>query len=194
MFYEKRVALANMRIQPLHAGHTGNLKIMAETCETCILGIGSTNVFDRWNPFSFEVRKKMIQNVYGDRFRIIPLADIGTQDGTTEWVDYVLEKIEKIGLPEPTDYFTGSRADGRWYAERFYNEVFDFPSGQIRTPNGQYKILHILDRDQNPVPPATDLRTFLELGCNDWKEWVPRVNWQLVEDNFPDEFKIGKGK
>jgi len=196
-----RVASAAMRGQPFHKGHTKILNRMCEDFETVILAIGSTtNVHDRWNPFTFEVRKQMIQNIYGDRIRIVPLSDLKTQEGTNDWVDYFLDKIKKVGLPSPTDYFTGSIADSRWYTNRFYLEgVSDRgefrenlgeipPRGDIEY--GPKRILHILDRDENPIPPATDLRTFLELGCDDWKEWVPRVNWDLVEKNFPAEFKM----
>lgn len=195
-----RVAAAAMRGQPFHKGHTGILNKMCEDYETVILAIGSTNVFDKWNPFPFEVRKKMIQNIYGDRIRIVPLSDLKTQEGTSDWVDYFLEKIKKVGLPEPTDYFTGSVADSRWYTTRFFLEGVSV-KGEFRENRGEIpphgdiawgpkRLLHIVDRDQNDIPPATDLRTFLELGCDDWKKWVPKVNHSLVEENYPVEFLI----
>ena len=212
-----RTALAVMRIQPLHKGHTRIINEMIESCDTCILGIGSTNVSDKWNPYLFEDRKQMVQNVYGDRLKIVQLADIGTQEGTNDWVDYVLEKIKKLGMPDPTDYFTGSEADAKWYSNKFSKEhgLVDFPrpmhdykykdydeayadaeaqnSFYFRTDslNQVKRCLHIVDRDQNDVPAATDLRTFLELGADDWKQWVPKVNHEIVETKYPDHFKIG---
>jgi len=188
-----------MRIQPLHKGHTQTINQMIESCETVILGIGSTNVNNKWNPYSFEDRKMMVQNVFGDRLKIIQLADLDTQDDNNDWIDYVLEKIYKIGLPDPTDYFTGSVADSRWYTDRFFLEgtPIQWNTFMIQEQwKNRFKIkdqkreCHIINRDHNNVPPATDLRTFLELGQPDWKEWVPRVNHQLVLDKFPEIYRI----
>ena len=191
----KRTGLAVMRIQPLHKGHCHIIDQMIQNCENVILGIGSTNVSDQWNPFSFELRKKMVHNVFGDRLKIVQLADIGTQEDTNAWVDYVLDKIKKLGLSEPTDYFTGSSADARWYAQRFYLNGISVHNKTAHENESFYqekklKILHIVDREKNEVPAATDLRTFIELGAEDWKQWVPAVNHDLVLDNYPEEYKI----
>jgi len=196
-----RIALAVMRIQPLHEGHCRIINKMIRDHETAILCIGSSQKSrEKWDPYTFEERKKMVQNVYGDRLKIVQLNDLGTVEGTNQWVDYILEKITKIGLPEPTDYFTGSRADGRWYEGRFMPE--EKCDDQFGMKNRQdyvnddviTRVLHVLDRNANPVPAATDLRTFLELRSDDWKEWVPRVNWKIVEYNFPEEFRINEPK
>ena len=54
------------------------------------------------------------------------------------------------------------------------------------------RILHLIDRDMNPVPPATDIRTYLSLRSNEWQQWVPAVNYDLVSLNYPEEFKVPK--
>lgn len=59
------------------------------------------------------------------------------------------------------------------------------------TVNGTIRMGHIVDRFQNDIPAATDLRTYLELGRDDWKEWVPRVNHEIAIDKFPKEYIIG---
>ena len=61
---------------------------------------------------------------------------------------------------------------------------------RFKTPEGKIRNLHIIDRNVNPVPPATDIRMYLSLRTDDWKQWVPAVNHNLVEDTFPEEFKI----
>jgi bifunctional NMN adenylyltransferase/nudix hydrolase len=173
-----RVGLAVGRFQPLHFGHCRIIDHMIRSCKVCILAIGSSQKSrEKHDPWTFEERKAMVKNVYGDRLKIIQLTDLGTTLGTSDWVDYVLGKIEKVGLPTPTDYWTGSIADSMWYRTRF--------------GDGLSRALHIVDRDLASIPAATDLRTFLELNSDDWKQWVPEVNWEIVEENFPREFRIG---
>jgi len=133
----------------------------------------------------------------------VQLNDLGTTEGTTDWAEYVTNKITKIGMAEPTDYFTGSLADSRWYTSKFFLEGVstwnesDQTSAQIQPGNEAYysngvmKLLHIVDRDKNQVPSATELRTFMELNQDDWKEWIPAVNWEIVDENFPKEFRVG---
>ena len=52
------------------------------------------------------------------------------------------------------------------------------------------RYLHIIDRDTNPVPAATDIRAFLSLRTDEWKQWIPAVNHELVESTYPDKFKV----
>jgi len=170
-----KVALAVMRLEPLHRGHCSVINTMIQECETVIVCIGSaqekrTNL----NPYTVEERMEMLRNVYGDRIKIIPLKDIGAAN-QKQWVDYICKKIEKLGMAEPTDYYTGSIQDSKWYEQHF---------------TGNDRKLHILGRDSNVYPPATEIRGYLELRDNGWKEWVPRVNHIIVEDNYPEELKI----
>lgn len=201
----KRVALSVMRLQPLHKGHSTIINSMIEDFETVIVGVGSTQKQrEKWDPWTFEERKQMLKNVYGDRLKIVQLQDLGTTEGTNNWVDYVIDKITKLGMAPPTDYFTGSQADARWYTNRFFMEgvsewdASDPYSSAMNELNSRYysngilRELHIVDRAKNPVPPATDLRTFMELRSEEWKQWVPQVNWELLESTFLEEFKVRK--
>ena len=126
---------------------------------------------------------QMLKNVYGDRIKIVPLTDL---DASTpkEWTAYIFEKLNKLGMKEPTDYYTGSSADSRWYSHCFtikqFNSAYDVED----------RVLHILDRDMNPVPAATDIRTFINLRTEEWRTWVPAVNHELVISTYPEEFKI----
>ncbi len=205
----KRIALAVMRIQPLHAGHCRIIDKMIRDYETVILCIGSAQKSrEERNPWTFEERKQMVRNVYGDRIKIVQLNDLGVTEGSDDWADYVIDKITKIGMPEPTDYFTGSAADGRWYAGRFIpsditkKELKKYETGcpawHYFVDNGKNgeeydsipRYLHIMGRNDVPVPAATELRTFLELRDDGWQEWVPKVNWDIVENNFSDELRV----
>ena len=197
-----KVSLTVGRFQPLHKGHTRLINRMCEDFETVIVGVGSSQKSrEKWDPWTFEERKQMLKNVYGDRIKIVQLTDLGTTEGTNDWADYVISKITKVGLPSPTDYFTGSMADARWYVNRFYlkgvspvpnDNVFSSRPDDIRNfmVDGVFRDLHIIERSSSNFPPATDIRTFLELRSNDWKQWVPGVNWNLVETTFPEQFRV----
>lgn len=185
-----RVGLMVARLQPLHRGHTHIINTMIETHRPVILGLGSAQKSrEPHDPWTVEERMQMIRNVYGDRIKIVPLKDLGLVDVTDEWVDYVLDKIAKLGLPEPTDYWGGSKFDSLWYSSRFAETNSDNP--KYLAKNGQVRKLHILERDKNIFPAATELRTAMALEDDSWMEWVPTVNHRLIEETYPEEFKIG---
>lgn len=167
-----RVGLFVGRLQPLHKGHCKTINLMIQDCDTVIIGLGSAQKSrEKHDPWTVEERIEMLRNVYSDRIKIVPLNDI---DAATpeQWCGYIFDKLKKLGMKEPTDYYTGSEFDSSWYKHHFKER------------------LHICDRSDNPVPAATELRMSLELRTNDWKFWVPAVNHQLVESTYPEEFKI----
>lgn len=195
----KRVALAIMRTQPLHFGHTRIIERMISKCSTVIVALGSADKSRLpANPFTIEERITMLDNVFGTRIKIVPLKDLGATSGTNTWCDYALNKIQKLGLPDPTDYFTGSRADAVWYRGRFFNadvgSPTDLPPDEFLEnymPNGLLRMLHVENRNGNYIPSATELRTFLQTRTDGWKEWTPEVNHELIEERYPEEFKVG---
>lgn len=206
-----RVALTVARCQPLHKGHCLIIHRMIEDFSTVIIGLGSANKSrDFVNPWTIEERMSMIRNVFGDRVKIVPLSDIGSEQHTDDWADYVLEKISKVNLPEPTDYFTGSIQDSLWYEGRFnrdhtreemFRRTYQYVKGGAIpsdinpvlgyfTKNTVFRKLHDIKRNNNDIPSATELRGFLQLRNEGWKEWVPAVNHNLIEDTYLEEFKV----
>lgn len=172
----KTTSLAVMRLQPLHRGHCRLINRMIQDFEVVIVGIGSADKSrTSHNPFTIEERIEMVRNVFGKRVKIVPLEDIGLVDITDEWCDYVLHKIESVGLPRPTDYFCGSKADSLWYKYHF---------------DGDH--IHIRDRSSHNVPPATEIRTAIQLRDDSWKEFVPVLNHEIVEQNYPEKYRIVK--
>jgi hypothetical protein len=183
---------------------------MIESCETAILGLGSAQkTSDEHDPWPIDNRIQQARNVYGDRIKIVPLNDLGATSGTNDWIDYVLDKANKLGLPEPTDYYTGSEADAIWYRERFYRKYFSpVPEGvtlpdswdnsmpeeydAYYTEGGVLRRLHIRARDMTQIPSATEIRTFMALRNDGWKKFVPYVNHSLIEETYPEEFRVRK--
>lgn len=115
----KKVALAVMRLQPMHEGHKILIDAMFAACDEVIIGIGSTQESGtERNPYGYEARKMMVEKAYPDRpgLHILPLVDIGAKS-KQEWVDYVLGELAGQNLPVPTHYFSGSENDADWYTE-----------------------------------------------------------------------------
>ena len=48
------------RFQPIHRGHIYLMQQALEQCASIVIVVGSTNVSDDKNPFSFDQRKNMI--------------------------------------------------------------------------------------------------------------------------------------
>lgn len=187
------VALAIMRLQPgPHFGHCSIINKMIADYQEVVIGLGSAQKNrELHDPFTIEERMDMIRNIYGNRIKIVPLHDLGTDGGTTDWCEYVLEKMEKLGLPPINAYFTGSSVDGAWYKNYFYNAKFNselLPTHMI--DNKTARRLFIVDRDQNFWPPASEIRMSLTLRTDEWKQWVPQVNHSLIESSYPEEFKV----
>lgn len=200
------VGLAVVRAEPF-GGHGKLVNEMIWNNETVIIALGSAGApITKRNPWNIETRQKMIRNVYGDRVKIIPLPDIGADQASNEWVDFVLSKIKKVGLPSPTRYYTGSEADAIWYQDRFYHRDLSYwkpgvaynntkipekgPNGNFYTGGDILRELLIIDRYQFNIPSATEIRTMIETRSDRWKQWVPEVNHELVESTYPDEFRV----
>ena len=89
------------RFQPFHRGHKYLIEKALEQCESVIVGVGSVNVEDEKNPFSFEDRKKQIsealkkQKYYSRIISIIPLDDNPDDD---VWLAELLKKAGKIDV------------------------------------------------------------------------------------------------
>jgi len=188
-----RVGLVVMRCQPLTRGHAGLLCIALQDCDTVIVGLGSTQLARvRRHPFSFEQRRDMLRLVFGDALKTIPLVDIHSDPSTDEWVDYVLDRIRELALPEPTDYFTGSPEDARWYVNRFAR--LDDPAttvGPVTTHRSQRTgaRLHVLDRRFTELPPAAEIRSMIERRNPEWQLYVPARICRYVDWYYPPELR-----
>src|SRR5882672_7743221 len=113
-----RVGLIVADLQSVHWGHLRLMMEMAGSCDIGIVAIGSTQLHGiDGHPFSFDQRKDMVQAIFGQQFKILPLQDIDASLETGDWLKYVLSRIASASLPAPTDYFTGSAIDARFYTD-----------------------------------------------------------------------------
>jgi len=110
--------LAIMRLQPMHEGHKILINQMFNECKNITIAIGSVNKNDKKNPFSYEKRKQMVLDAFGNRENlfIIPLTDIGAKS-KAQWIEHVLDTLRTYHLSKPDCYFSGSYDDASWYDE-----------------------------------------------------------------------------
>ncbi len=187
------VGLMVGRFQPFHYGHANIVNRMIANHATVVVCVGSTGSSGtRHDPWTFDLRREMIGNVYHKRVKVVPLEDIGTDQGSDDWCDYVLAKVAAIELPDPTDYYTGSVADSRWYVNCFLpdGEVARQGAEERYTVGGRTRRLHVIPRDSLHYVPATDIRTYLETRSDGWRAWVPGVNHDLVAATYPERLKV----
>lgn len=190
-----RVALAIGRFQPPHNGHVGLFRRMLGENDIVIVGVGSTqHKHELRHPFAWEQRRAMLACLFGKTLRIVPLTDLDSLDTTDEWVAYVIGKLAKQRLPEPTDYYTGSPADAKWYVGHFARLTDPVVRGGDRVTTHQSPVtgrrLHVVARDPAMPVSASDLRSLIERRDPDWKQWVPAGIVDDIERSYPGHLRI----
>ena len=88
-------ALTIMRLQPFHNGHKKIIDTMLKENKKVILLIGSMDLNDNKNPYSFHTRKQMIESVYLAEIKSNKLIVQGIKDinNPPKWVDYVKKQL-----------------------------------------------------------------------------------------------------
>lgn len=188
-----RVGLVVMRAQPLHRGHVALINLMRSDCDLAIVAFGSTQLSRVVrNPFTFEQRVEMLRAVFGGSVKPLPLVDIDSGVNTDDWVEYVLDKIRKLNLPVPTDYYSGSVQDAKWYVNRFAQLTDPVQEvGFVKSyMNAGDKRLHIMDRSMYRIPPAEEIRSLIERRDEEWHQYVPARLTQYIEWNYPAELRV----
>ena len=157
------------RFQMFHKGHESMVKAALELCNRVVIFIGSSQKENtEQNPFSFYVRKDMIEKVFPVEFKegkilVSPLPDIGV--GNNEmWGKYILGVFEEEFGKQPDLYITGCEKERPSW---FTNEI---------APNMDELRLtrHNIDIS------ATQCRELiLEDNKDEWKKYVP---YQLHKD------------
>jgi nicotinamide-nucleotide adenylyltransferase len=188
----KKTIMGAFRINPLHKGHGWLISQLVEDFDNVIVCIGSTQEYGTIrNPFPFELRKLMLKNVYGDRIKIVPLTDIGLNKPSYEWTEYILDKLLKLNMPSPTHCAIGSAVDSVWYNHHFYDGIHDnILTNTVINNEPVKRKLVVFDRNTNNWISGTDIRMLIQHRDERWKEYVPAVNHQLIEENFPKNLLI----
>ena len=114
-----KLALLVGRFQALHLGHERMIRDAIALSDRVAVFIGSSQESGtQKNPFSYEVRKQMLENVFGDAIEIYPLPDAGLGNNCL-WGQYVLNKVVSACGEKP-DLFVTGREDRRvsWFEDK----------------------------------------------------------------------------
>lgn len=91
------------RFQHIHCGHEKIINIGTNLCEKLLIFVGSYNTkLSAKNPYDFEYRKKLIEDIYFEQVKngsivIFPLKDLKNKDELSpSWGKYVLKAAKEI--------------------------------------------------------------------------------------------------
>jgi len=94
MHYERGLVIG--RFQPFHNGHLYLMQKALESCLEIVIGIGSSNIEDHNNPFSAQIRRKMIELFIKDKNlqrRVSSIVEIPDHPSDDEWLDITRERV-----------------------------------------------------------------------------------------------------
>lgn len=144
---EYKIGLIIGRFQPFHRGHLYLIKKALNHIESLIIAVGSANIYDEKNPFSFEDRKKFImfslkKHLLLNRIKkIIPIDDYLDDD------DYWLEQLKKKTGPFEVSFGNNNWVNG--ILEKRGLKVIKFPLYKRHKYEG-VKIREEIKHSKNP--------------------------------------------
>jgi len=189
-----RVGVMLTRGQVEHLGH-GALKaqMMLDNGRN-ILAFGSSQKSGvLGNPLTSDQKRRAQVGAWGETFKMVFLQDIGATDLSTDWADYVFDRIRSNQLPEPTDLYAGSRAEARWYESHFARL-----DGELHAVRGLFEVwenpatgkrIHILDRRRHIEISSSEVRSLIERRDPRWRDMVPAKLWDFYDWEYPPELR-----
>ena len=129
------------RFQTFHSGHEYMAEKALAVCKRVGIFVGSSQESGtQKNPFSYEMRKNMLNKVFGGRVEVYPLPDIGVGNNS-KWGEYVLENVRRRCGKSPdllisgkeerrVDWFDG--AAGVSVAELYVPKTIDMSATRMR--------------------------------------------------------------
>jgi nicotinamide-nucleotide adenylyltransferase len=146
------------RFQPFHLGHLSVVEKILNKHDNLIIGIGSSDNHDEpTNPFTYQLREKMIRSTLDDlklnNVEILPIPDINDDE---RWAQYVVNLIPKFDV-----IYTGSPI------------VQDLFKTHGRFPLEAVEFEHDIS--------ATRVRELMDNGGN-WQKLVPKMVAETLKD------------
>lgn len=189
-----RVGLMITRGQVEQLGHTALKAQMLVDNGANIIGFGSSQKSGAYdNPLTSDQKRRAQIGAWGNAFKMVFLQDIGTTDRSTDWGDYVFDRIATNQMPEPTDLYAGSRHEARWYEHHFASL-----KGEPAYTRGMFQVwedpetgkrIHILDRNLHVPISSSEVRSMIERRDPNWRNFVPAKLWDFYEWEYPPELR-----
>jgi len=150
------------RFQTLHLGHEMIIQKAIELCDEVGIFIGSSQESGtNKNPFSYELRKEILETSLGEAVRVFPLPDLGVGN-VPAWGDYVLANVKERFGRYPDLLVTGK--EGRRI------DWFD---------NAQNLAISELYVPKSIDISGTQMREFFMTGDREnWQKYVNPANWK----------------
>lgn len=155
------VGLIIGRFQPFHNGHRHLIQVALDKVDVIIIGIGSSNVKNANNPFSYSKRKQMLhlfikKEKIGDKvLQIVPLPDVPDDD---VWLKRVTSEVKNF------DVVIGNN---------------DWTNGIFK--NAGYKVLGILHKKRD-FWQGKNIRALIQKG-GEWQMHVPRYLVKYIKND-----------
>lgn len=89
------------RFQPFHKGHVYLINKSLKSCNKLIIGIGSSNISNKNNPYSYEKRLEMVRKFIKEEalenkiLKIVPIPDVPDD---SEWLKITLKNTGKFDV------------------------------------------------------------------------------------------------
>lgn len=149
------------RFQTFHKGHEYMIEKALKTCNRVGIFIGSSQESGtQQNPYTYEMRKKILQKIFQNEIQIFPLPDIGVGNNST-WGDYVLNNVtERFG--KTPDILISGKEERR---VNWFDSVDGVSVAELYIP----KVIKI---------SATEMRKYMiDNNFEQWKKYINSVLW-----------------
>lgn len=154
------------RFQTFHTGHEYMVNKACAVCDRVGVLVGSSQESGTAkNPYSYELRKKMLRQVFGNAVSIHPLPDIGVGNNAT-WGNYVLQNVRQHFQTAPDLLISGKEArrldwfdsvQGLTVAELYVPKTIEISATQMRG--------YLIDDDRES-----------------WQRYTPQALWSGYEE------------
>lgn len=112
------------RLQPIHKGHQQLIDLGLELCDRFVILLGNSEESrTKNNPLTFDERKKLINQIYGDKVEVYPIINIGI-GYVPEWGNYLMNTIKYYCGEYPDFVINGSEIDREnWIDKNTYDNL-----------------------------------------------------------------------
>jgi nicotinic acid mononucleotide adenylyltransferase len=109
--------VAIMRANPPHVNHTAMLKELCKKAIEVKINLGSSNKFDKKNPFKVEERKEMVDLALKDEYDNYKILYLPDFDNDKKWIEYLFDSNEPF-----SEIISNNDYDLRVYKQHQMNE------------------------------------------------------------------------